>query len=57
MTVAGPEPLEEVQNELDREHYVMKQVRPVAEPVLATLGLEFERVIGDARQLDLLDEL
>jgi len=56
MTIAGPEPLDEVRNPLDREHYVMKQVRPVAEPVLATLGLDFERVIGDVRQLDLLGE-
>ena len=31
-----------------------KQVKPVAEPVLETLGLDFERVIGDMRQLDLL---
>jgi DNA polymerase-2 len=54
MTVAGPEPVDEVQHALDREHYVAKQVRPVAEPVLATLGLDFEEVIGDRRQLDLL---
>jgi hypothetical protein len=26
----------------------------VAEPVLAALDLDFERVIGDVRQLDLL---
>jgi len=54
MTLAGPEPVDEVRNPLDREHYVTKQVKPVAEPVLATLGLDFERVIGDMRQLDLL---
>jgi DNA polymerase-2 len=54
MTVAGPEPVDEVQNALDREHYVVRQVQPVAEPVLATLGLDFESVIGDRRQLDLL---
>jgi DNA polymerase-2 len=53
MTTAGPEPVDNVQHELDREHYVAKQVRPVAEPVLVTLGLEFERVIGDVKQLDL----
>jgi DNA polymerase-2 len=53
MTVGGPEPIDNVQHPLDREHYVQKQVKPVAEPVLATLGLEFERVIGDSRQLDL----
>ena len=57
MTMAGPEPLDDIQNPLDREHYVTKQVKPVAEPVLETLGLDFERVIGDARQLDLLGGL
>jgi DNA polymerase-2 len=53
MTAAGPEPIDNVQHPLDREHYVLKQVKPVAEPVLATLGLDFERVIGDDRQIDL----
>ncbi len=54
MTTAGPEPLDNVLHPLDREHYIEKQVKSVAEPVLATLGLDFERVIGDSRQLDLL---
>ena len=53
MTTAGPEPLDNRQHPLDREHYVEKQVRPVAEPVLETLGLDFERVIGDRRQAEL----
>ena len=53
MTTAGPELKEEQQHPLDREHYVRKQVKPVAEPVLDTLGLDFERVIGDNRQADL----
>ncbi|HET7202658.1 MAG TPA: DNA polymerase II [Steroidobacteraceae bacterium] len=57
MTVAGPEPADEVHNALDREHYVIRQVQPVAEPVLATLGLDFETVVGDRRQLDLLGGL
>jgi len=53
MTTAGAEPLDNRQHPLDREHYVAKQVRPVAEPVLETLGLDFERAIGDRRQADL----
>jgi DNA polymerase II len=53
ITTAGPEPIDNVRHPLDREHYVLKQVKPVAEPVLATLGLDFERVIGDSRQIDL----
>jgi DNA polymerase-2 len=53
VTTAGPEPLDNRQHPLDREHYVVKQVKPVAEPVLETLALDFERVIGDQRQADL----
>ena len=53
MTTSGPEPLDNVTAELDREHYVQKQVRPVAEPVLDTFGLSFEQAIGDDRQLEL----
>jgi DNA polymerase-2 len=53
MTTAGPEPLRERQSPIDHEHYVDKQVRPVAEPVLALLGLDFAQVVGDDRQLSL----
>jgi DNA polymerase II len=53
LTTAGAEPLDNLQHPIDREHYVGKQVQPVAEPVLEVLGLDFERVIGDTRQLDL----
>jgi DNA polymerase-2 len=53
ITTAGPEPIDNVEHPLDREHYVVKQVRPVAEPVLETLGLDFEQVIGDVRQMDM----
>lgn len=57
ITTAGPEPTDNVQHPLDREHYVEKQIKAVAEPVLTTLGLDFERVIGDNRQLDMLSLL
>ena len=53
MTTAGPEPIDNRVSPIDREHYVLKQVKPVAEPVLEALGLDFERVIGDSRQIDL----
>ncbi len=53
MTTAGAEPLDNIRHPIDREHYVLKQVKPVAEPVLAALGLDFDQVIGDSRQLDL----
>jgi DNA polymerase-2 len=53
MTTAGPEPVDNIQHALDREHYVAKQIRPVAEPVLATLGLDFDVLIGDGRQVEM----
>jgi DNA polymerase II len=53
VTTAGPEPLDNLQHPPDREHYVDKQIQPIAEPVLDALGLEFRRVIGDDRQLEL----
>ncbi|MCZ6641250.1 MAG: DNA polymerase II, partial [Gammaproteobacteria bacterium] len=53
VTTAGPEPLDALTHEPDREHYVEKQIKPVAEPVLGMLGLDFDQVIGDDRQLGL----
>jgi DNA polymerase-2 len=53
ITTEGPEPAGDRRHPIDREHYVDKQVRPVAEPVLALLGLDFGRVAGTDRQLSL----
>ena len=53
MTTSGPEPLEERVSPLDYGHYLERQLRPVAEPILEQLGLDFAKVIGEDRQLDL----
>jgi DNA polymerase II len=53
VTTAGAEPVDNLQHPPDREHYVDKQIQPIAEPVLDALGLDFRRVIGDDRQLEL----
>ena len=53
MTTAGPEPAAEQVNPYDYEHYVNKQIRPIAEPVLDLFDLRFTKVIGDDAQLDL----
>ena len=46
-------PAAERRSPIDHEHYLQKQVRPVAEPMLALLGLDFDQVIGDRTQLEL----
>ena len=53
ITRDGPEPAQDRRSPIDHEHYVEKQVRAVAEPVLLHLGLDFARVVGDDRQLRL----
>ncbi len=57
MTTAGPEPSATAtgapEHPIDYEHYVDKQIRPVAEPVLELLGLGFAKVVGDDRQMEL----
>ncbi|MEM7481687.1 MAG: DNA polymerase II [Acidobacteriota bacterium] len=53
ITPGGAEPAAGWRGALDYEHYVQKQIRPIAEPVLAILQLDFAKVIGDDRQLEL----
>lgn len=53
MTVAGPEPASDVRHDLDYGHYVDKQLRPVAEPVLGLVGLDFDAITGQGHQLGL----
>lgn len=54
ITPQGPELVQPAGELLpDREHYLEKQVKPVAVPVLEALGLDFAQVIGDDRQIGL----
>lgn len=45
-TTDGPEPAEERRHPFDYEHYVEKQVRPIAESVFSLIGLDWDRVTG-----------
>ncbi len=53
VTQQGPELVDEMSHPPDREHYLERQVKPVAVPVLEALGLDFDKVIGDDRQTEL----
>jgi len=53
ITTDGPEPADERRHPIDHEHYVERQLRPVAEPVLALLGQDFDDASGSKRQLSL----
>ena len=53
MTRAGPEPAGTRRAELDYDHYVEKQIRPVAEAILPWLGLDWDALLGRPRQMRL----
>lgn len=51
VTVNGPEPLEYRRSAIDYEHYIDKQLRPIADAILPFIGESFDRICG--QQLDL----
>ncbi len=53
MTLNGPETLECHHSPLDYEHYISKQLTPIADTILSTLGSSMERVINDQFELPL----
>jgi len=44
MTTAGPEPMETVRGPIDYEHYLSKQLEPVADGILPFIGDSFARL-------------
>ncbi|MEM7164828.1 MAG: DNA polymerase II [Planctomycetota bacterium] len=53
MTKEGPEPLAKHDSPIDYEHYLDKQLRPIAEPVLDLIGVSFQSLLGGEQQLEL----
>lgn len=49
MTTAGPQPVEKLSAPLDFDHYVDRQIKPVADSVLPFIGLDFDAIIGGQR--------
>ncbi|MDK9764531.1 DNA polymerase II [Vibrio sp. D420a] len=46
ITLNGPEPKEYLKSGIDYQHYIDKQLKPVAEAILPFIGLDFEQVSG-----------
>tara|TARA_R110002167_G_scaffold68716_4_gene194026 strand:- start:6741 stop:9086 length:2346 start_codon:yes stop_codon:yes gene_type:complete len=48
ITVNGPEPLEYLSSRIDHEHYIDKQIKPIADAILPFIGLSFD-ILADAQ--------
>ncbi len=51
ITINGPEPQEYRQSAIDYQHYIDKQLRPIAEAILPLLGKNFEQLISQQMRL------
>jgi len=55
MTVEGPEPIQKQEHKIDYEHYIDKQIKPLADSILTFYNTNFEEVIQGAQQRTLGD--
>ncbi|MFH2020441.1 MAG: DNA polymerase II [archaeon] len=53
MTTDGPEPLQKVEHKLDYEHYIEKQIKPIADSVLGFFDTNFDDLLLDSKQTNL----
>jgi DNA polymerase-2 len=51
MTVAGPEPLETQRSALDYDHYLTRQLQPVADAILPFLNDDFAGLMTGQQDL------
>ncbi len=55
MTNDGPEEKDNIEHDLDYEHYIEKQLKPIADSVLAFFDVDFDELIKPHKQNSLLD--
>lgn len=55
MTVDGPEPVEKQQHSIDYEHYVEKQLKPIADSILVFYDTSFSDVLKGTKQKGLFE--
>jgi len=50
MTLRGPQPKQKLRDKLDYEHYIDKQIKPIANQILGLLGESFEDIVAGNEQ-------
>jgi len=53
ITTDGPEPLQNLRHKIDYDHYLKKQIAPIANQVLTVFGKDFEDIIKSSTQTKL----
>lgn len=55
MTENGPEPIEKLKSKIDYNHYIDKQVKPIADSILVFFKADFDEIISGKKQTNLFD--
>ena len=55
ITKRGPIPIELKHDDIDYQHYIEKQLKPIADSVLVLLGKSFDSIISISNQLSFFD--
>jgi len=55
ITTNGPEPVELLKSKIDYDHYIEKQIKPIAETILELFGHNFDDLISGTNQKSLFD--
>jgi len=50
ITTEGPEPIQKLKHKLDYEHYIEKQIKPIANQILVLFGRTFDDIIKNSKQ-------
>lgn len=50
ITTNGPEPIQLIKHPIDYEHYLDKQLKPIADAILMFFNLKFETISGETKQ-------
>lgn len=56
ITSAGPQPPSRRSDPIDHDHYVQRQLRPIAEPICEIMGIESDELFDPTQQLSLFGE-
>lgn len=55
ITVNGPEPIQKLKSKIDYEHYIDKQLKPIADSILVFFNKTFDDVVSGKRQKSLFE--
>jgi len=53
ITTAGPEPVQKLRHKIDYEHYINKQIAPIAQQILTLFNIEFKDLLQNSKQTTL----